>query len=320
MTFREIQDRVLEELGYDISSVSSIPRERVKRRINDWHRKLLTRPHFTRLLRSSYQFSLTTTSGQANYALPRGMDKVAQITDTSNDVALMPWRQHEMRIMDPGESTLGVPTAWAVRGWYAYHTAPATAVTKLYAASSSASDTQVVSFLLVTDTDQQVETTLTLNGTSSVYVTVAAEEIHKVWLSTAAVGDITLRYEAAAGTVFAVIPAGATTVRYLWIRLYPIPGGTYTLAVEGIRELTNLVDDHDLPYLPTDFHDILALGAEADEWKKKDDTRYTVCRQECESRVNDLKAWVYNAPDYLVGPLTIDDGSSRLGGWYPSGS
>lgn len=319
MTYREMQNVVLEELGYDPHTVSSVPRERVKRRLNEWQRKILTRPHFHRLLRSTYSSSLTTVASQPDYAVPAGIDKIFQIRDATNGETLTPWTHHEIVQVNPDDSELGVPAAWAIRGWYGYLAKPAAGETIIYAVSSSASDTMGATVLLRTSEDLQDYVTLTLTGTTPVSAATKVEEVEKVYLATAPVGTVTFRYTTDAGTIFAKIRPGQVTSRYLWIRLHPIPAGAYTLDIDGARELVDMVDDQDQALLPVDFHDILCLAAESDEWKKKDDTRYMFCQKEVEARLNDLKGWVYNHPDYIIGAGQIE-ASSQLGPWFPRGS
>jgi hypothetical protein len=61
------------------------------------------------------------------------------------------------------------------------------------------------------------------------------------------------------------------------IKLSPTPDAAYTMAVDGIRNGVDLIDDDDEPAIPEDFHDALLYGVAADEnahWDKAANDNY----------------------------------------------
>jgi hypothetical protein len=51
VTLSELVDEVLVEVGYGTASASQDVRVRIRKRINEWHRRLLAQPTLLRLLR-----------------------------------------------------------------------------------------------------------------------------------------------------------------------------------------------------------------------------------------------------------------------------
>ena len=54
MTFDELVDGTLEEIGYAPSTASSEVIARIKRRVNEWHRRLLAQPGHSRFLKDTF--------------------------------------------------------------------------------------------------------------------------------------------------------------------------------------------------------------------------------------------------------------------------
>jgi hypothetical protein len=81
--------------------------------------------------------------------------------------------------------------------------------------------------------------------------------------------------------------------------------------------LQDLVQDTDIPLLPYDFHHLLALGAEYEEWRKLSDDRMTVVYQDLMQRRKSLAAYVWDLQDDTAG-MPVQ--RSRLGGWFAAGT
>ena len=64
---------------------------------------------------------------------------------------------------------------------------------------------------------------------------------------------------------------------------------------------------------------MLALGAQADEWRRADDNRYDQLRIDIDAELRNMNAWVWDLADATDERRDGDHGS-RLGAWFPSGT
>jgi len=321
MTFRELQDITLRELGYNPQAVGEEPRARVKDRLNSWHRRLLTEPGLSRYLRDAYSLTLTTVANQSRYGLPYAVERIVAVRDVTNQIALDCIALDEIRRGDPGLSSSGDPMAYALLGQFPVHTQPSDSST-LYVVSSSGYDiTQTVLMEYINAAGKQVNTSAVLTGLTAVAIGTTVIEVLRLSLTSSTTGDVTLTEDAGGGTELAFIPAGDTNIAHWHILLYPVPASAVTLTLDCTRRLTNLSRDGDEPALPRDFHDLLSYAAQCDEWRRKGELeRAAIVRTEFEARKKDLVAWTWNLPGYFPGGQSQNGSPSRLGPWFPSGS
>ena len=321
MTFRELQDITLRELGYNPQAVGEEPRARVKDRLNSWHRRLLTEPGLSRYLRDAYTLTLETVANQSRYGLPYAVERIVAIRDVTNQITLDCIALDEIRRGDPGLSSSGNPMAYALLGQFPVQSQPSDAST-LYVKSSSAYDyTQTATLEYLNSSGIQTSATVTLTNTTAVAIGSTVLEVLRFSVSSAPYGNITLYEDSDAGTQLALIPAGETAVTHWHIVLYPVPTDAITLTLDVTRRLTNLSLDGDEPMLPRDFHDLLSYAAQCDEWRRKGELdRAAIVRTEFEARKKDLVAWTWNLPGYFPGGQSQNGSPSRLGPWFPSGS
>ena len=64
----------LERLNYDIDQNDSRPRRRIRRYLNEWHRKILTTPGLDQLREDVTSF--TSVAAQARYPLPPSVSRI----------------------------------------------------------------------------------------------------------------------------------------------------------------------------------------------------------------------------------------------------
>lgn len=318
MTFKDLQDMALEELGYDKSQASSTPRTRMKSRINTWQRRLLTRSPFKRLLREAYSYTFASVAAQTTYGLPIVGGRINQIYETTNDRQLGQRTMDWVRWADPGLSGSGTPEVWAPKGWFPVHTQPSDASAITMKSTAAGDTTQKMYIEYLNASGQILGTNVTLNGTvDTTLVASGVVEITELYLDGAAAGTVTVYEDDDTGTALAVLPIGTTSVRHLHIQLWPTPASAITYNVDLTRQIVDLANDNEVPLLHEDFHDVLALGAMADEWLLKDDARYQVAVQKLEDRLGDLTDFVWNLAEYKPGPGYRDHSRSRLGPWFP---
>lgn len=90
-------------------------------------------------------------------------------------------------------------------------------------------------------------------------------------------------------TQYAIISTTASTTT---VGLYPTPSSAITLKADGIANAATMADG-DTPAIPADFHDVLVLGAMADELFKME--KYDLSRdreREFEMRLSDLRLFL----------------------------
>jgi hypothetical protein len=320
MTFRELQDLTLRELGFNPGSVAEEPRTRIKDRLNSWQRRMATEPGLSRYLRDSYAMTMTTVAGRSRYGVPLSVERIIAIRDLANETLLECVALDDLRRVDPGMESSGNPTHWALLGQYPVHTQPSDAST-LALKSTSASDTAIVANVeYLNSSGIQLTDSVTLTGTTAVAVGTNVVEILTVRLSAAPVGSVTIYEDTDAGTVLGYIYFNRLGSRSWHVQLYPIPTSALTLTLDAVRRLTDMIYDYDEPILPRDFHDVLSLAVQSDEWRRKGDLEQAqVVRAEYEARKRDLIAWTWNLPAYLPGGAS-EAGGSRLGPWFPRGT
>ena len=319
MTFDEIVDATLEEVGYAASTASAEVVARAKRRVNEWHRRLLATPGLTRFLREVSSVTFASVSGTAVYGLPSSIGRVNGLYETENDIKLEQRSLHWLRHNDPGLSASGTPEVYVPLGLSPVRTQPADAST-LYVKSSSASDTTQTAKISYLDANGLGQSaTVTLTGTTAAALGSGVVEVLAFRLSAVAAGTVTLHEDSGTGTELARIPIGQSLSKFWRVQLWPTPTAAITYRLDATRDNVDLVDDYDEPLVPRDFHYLLTLGAVSDELRMRDDTRYEAVRQDMERGMRDLKTWIWNNVDYQP-TRSVPAGGSRLGGWFPAGS
>jgi len=320
MTFKEIQDDALERCNYDNALTSSTPRTRIKRFINEWHRRTLSNPGLRSLRDSTFTFA--TVASTAQYGLTQTLARVRGIHDRTNDTSLRQVDLAWIRQRDPGLDASGNPLYWAMVGIQGVAVQPSDA-SSLFIDSTSASDTNTAYVEGIRTGGYAQAVSVTMTGTTAVDVSTTTSdwiEITKVYLDTAAVGTVTLHEDASGGTTLATIPIGKKFARQPWVQVWPTPSAAITLYVDYTRRVDDLINDDDEPFLPADFHYLLSLGARANEFERMDDGRSGVARQDLEAGILALLSYVSNLPDYLIVPGQAPRVPSRLGSMFPAGS
>jgi hypothetical protein len=318
MTFLELQNAVLEACGHT-TAASSAQRTRVRRHLNSWQREILTRPGHARLLRDS-EYTFASVASQHTYGLGIPMGRILGIHERTNESLLALRDLAWLRRTDPGLSANGDPaSAYILRGWFPVQAHPASAL-DVWAKSSSAADTtQVLDWEFTLATMQRVSGNTTLNGTTAVQLGTATNivEIVKLSMRTTAAGTVTVHEDTGTGATLLTLPIGQQFGRFLHVQLWPTPAAVVTYRLDCTREIEDMVQDTDQPLLPRDFHPILALGAEYEEWRKLSDDRAQMVYQDLEKRLRSLNAWLWDLPDATMG---VAPGRSRLGSWYEAGT
>lgn len=267
MTFLQI----LEDVYDRTQGTTTVPTEtsrRIKRYVNRWHRRILSSPGMEPLRR--IVVPKASVANQATYGI--AVADLKYFTETTTDRRLteksLGW--YRDRVPDPAAWT-GTPLHYVKLGYYRYHTRPSAAA-EIFVKSTSASDTPTA-YLEAIRTDGFTRLlSVAMTGTTAVSLGAAITDVIEVvdfYLSTAAVGTVTLHEGSGSGTELSRIPIGDTRGRFLRYALAPTPSQVITYNIDALANITDLVNDTDEPFEHPDFHDILVDGAVYDEWTMK---------------------------------------------------
>jgi len=119
----------------------------------------------------------------------------------------------------------------------------------------------------------------------------------------------------ARGNPVAYIPRGRASNGLLLVQLWPSPGGAYAYTLDYEAQIEDMTEDDEEPLLPRDFHRLLSLGAQEDEWIRLDDDRAGVARARREAIEKNLARFLWDLADSSQSPPV---GWSNLGGWVPA--
>lgn len=320
MTLSEIQQDVYARCNYGTSPSTAVV-NRITRFINQRHRVILADRGMERL--RDDQYSLTSTSGTAIYAMPQALARIKHITQRTNNIPLEPQSLAWLRMVDPGLTATGGPAyAYIELGTRQVAQQPSDA-SEIFVKSTSASDTGTAYIEGVRTGGYRRSLSVSMTGVTAVSLGTAITdfiEIDKFYISAAAVGTVTLHEDSGAGTELARIPIGGTFARYQTVQLWPTPTGE-VYVIDYTRKIPDLVNANDEPLLPEDFHSsVLATWAEADEWRHLNDKREQAALDAVGYAQKNLRNWVLNPPGYLPTPGDYAPRFSRLGPWYPAGT
>lgn len=113
---------------------------------------------------------------------------------------------------------------------------------------------------------------------------------------------------------------GPSSAGLLQIQFWPTPAGAYVYRIDHTAQLVDLSADADTPLLPEDFHHVLSLGAQHDEWLKLDDDRLATVRADLEQEIKGLNAYLWDLADSTDERRDSLPRTSRLGPYYPAGT
>ena len=327
MTILQIVQDGLDRLNYQTVStfvgMASEPGIRLLRFANQWHRKILADPKFTRLRDDVITFA--SVVAQMRYGLPPTIQRIHRIWEETNNNRLTEKSLDWLRNDPQATSYNGNPRVYVPLGLTAVTRQPAT--TGLWAASSDATDTtkKVSVDGIRSGGYMNTPAQTTLTGTTRVALGALTDyvDVVKFWLDGTCNGDVSLYDASSSGNVLAVIPRGKTYSRYFTIMLWAVPASVITYKCEHARQIQTMALDADEPIWPEDFHHLLVSCIVYQELliKKDPSTAGVYFKNEVQPGMNQLLNFLVNNPDYVVIP---DDGRTRaqgsnLGPFYPSG-
>lgn len=268
MTFLEILNDAYDRCGQDQAPTVPAPvSRRFKRFVNRWHRKILSAPGMDPLRRVIV--SQTSVADQPTYGV--ALQTIRYITETATQRRLirktLGW--YRDRFPDPARVS-GTPCWYVPLGMARIHTRPSAAC-ELFAVSTNTGDTQTIAVEAIRTGGYRRLLSVLLTGLTPVSLGAAITDVidvEDVYLSTAAAGTVTLT-QGSGGTELSRIPIGATVGRFFRYALVPTPTDAIAYTIDGIADVSDLVNDTDEPFPNADFHDLLVDGAVYEEWSTR---------------------------------------------------
>lgn len=264
-TFLAITQDIYEQLGHSLTPPTVVSR-RIKRFVNSWHRRVVSAQGMASLRRVIV--SQASVANQPTYGLV--LNAIRYITETTTQRRLVKktigW--YRERYPDPTRWT-GTPDWWVPMGQSRIHTRPSAAC-ELFIVSTQGADAGTVKIEAIRSTGYRVSLSKVLTGTTPVSLDTTITDVVDlvdVYLSAAQTGTVTVT-QGSGGTELSRIPIGQTFPRFLRYALVPTPSQAITYTIDGEADLVDLVNDTDEPLIPIDFHDILVLGALAQEYSQ----------------------------------------------------
>ena len=323
MNVRELLQDMYATLGYQSAPALEV-QQRLLGSLNKTHRMILREPSLSMLRDTLAPITFASVASQNAYGIPPSISRISSLTDRTTNRLLTPMSLGNLRENDPGLTASGTPWAWVALGRGPLKFRPA--ATGLWAASSSASDTTATVQIAGVRTGGLLSGDIStlLTGTSRVALGTFTdyEDVISVSLSQTAVGLVTLYDAATSGNTLAQIAIGQLAPEYLRIQLYPTPTAVVTYYVDGQIVIPDLSDGQDIPLLPEDFHDVLAIGALIDEYQRKGDAeRVKTFSQDFDRGLNRLKHQIATTRDDVpVMGQHVRRRFSRFGAWTPADS
>lgn len=325
MTLGNLLSDLYRRLNYATTPDSTVT-TRLTAFLNTVHRQILTKPGLGSLRDDTVTFA--SVAAQARYGLPPAVGAIQTVTDRTNNVRLTRRSRDWLRSIDPGLTASGVSTDYIPLGLQQVARQPSDA-SSLFIDSTSPSDTGTCYIEGIRTGGYYYSASVVMTGTTGVNVASSITdwiEVTKCYLSTAAIGTVTLTEDAEGGTVLATIPRGQTYSRQQSVQLWPTPASVITYYVDYVRPIADMSIGTDEPLLPEEYHWLLEVGARMKEYEKQDDpARYLAARREYEDGLRGLVFWV---AQQVTGRQNLRGqtlgGSmrwpSQLGGNYPAGS
>lgn len=326
MTLGEIEAGLFERLGYQQNPDSAVIRK-VRRLVNQTHRRILAMKGMTKLRQKVLSFS--TVANSPFVVLPQAAVFVNILVDRTNQYPLEEISMQELRFRDPAlASTASNPNAYVILNYAAHVARDPSAAASLFAVSDNAGDGPGLSVTLegVVTGGIVRRATTAMNGVGGINLSgliTTWENPTKFLLSAEAKGDVTLREGSASGTELARIPAGQSSTRYTQLHLHPTPGTALTLYADVELRLTPLTSPNDEPLIPEDHQDLLECGSLLTVYTGREKTALWKLEYErWRDGLADLKSYLARKGGVALGPKRQAGGRrfSQLGPWFRPGS
>lgn len=324
MTFNELVQDFCRRTNFNSAPTNEI-RERAESFLNDTLQEIVSEPGVSAwIARHEPDLTFASVANQWAYGLKGSAGRISGIRDRTTQVTLDQMSLEEWRAVCPDPTVFtGTPGYWIPYGTVAVALQPSNA-SHIFFKSTSASDTQTAFLEGIRTGGYPYRGQVTLTGVTGVDIDTNISdfvEVTKVYLSSPAIGAVTVLEDSGSGTELARIPVGQTTTFYQGVILYPTPAAAITYYVDSERDLPRMIHQADIPPLPVSFHRVLVDGALWREYEKRSDEREATALRRYQKGLSDLRYYVTCPPDFLpVAGRASSRERSRLGGFYPADS
>jgi hypothetical protein len=318
MTFLEILQDIYRRTNKPTTPEAET-QTRIKAFVNQRHRTLLSMPGIDQMRDATSTFD--SVADTPRVALPQALTRIKAMFQTDpNNWRLMEKSLDWLRTINPQQNS-GTPIYYVPKG-YEYVSKQPSDASAVYIKSSSASDTGTVYVQGIRTGGIIGSASQTMTGATAVQIGSFSdwEQIDKLYVSTAAVGSITLHEDSGSGTELAQISIGRYRPYYFVVLLWPTPAEVQEYSFDFEREILDLVNDTDEPYLPSDYHDLLSIGGRMDEYEKMDDPRYQAAKRAYDEKFASFQYYIHGRASERLIPRSTSGriGYSDLGGYYPA--
>ena len=206
--------------------------------------------------------TITTVSDTEFYVLPRDLDKIALVRQTSSPIKLRQVPDEIFYRRIPNPTATGNPFFYRLWEQEGVSTRLAVADTIDIVSGSTSDTAQTVSIVGYDANDVIKSEVLTLNGTTTVAgtITFAANRPLRVSKSASTAGDITVT-ENSGGTTLVILGSEDRSPRFKVIGFYPIPGSGITISLEYFTRIRRLVNEADVPDIDEKWIWVVRAGA-----------------------------------------------------------
>ena len=263
---REITDSVLNTTRQNRTQIGDLVNEFVNLSINEindpgWAMPKGTYSHLWSFLRRKNIFP--TVSGTEDYVLPRDLDKISILRQTSSPVKLKQVPDDRFFELIPNPTATGNPKwyrLWEQEG-VSTRLSSAGTIDVLSSSASDAGDTTLTVSVSGYDSNGiwRVET-YALNGTTAVTgsITFAAREIY-VSKQKTTTGSITVRRNSDSSTLVVLGPEERSP-KFKVITLYPEPSSAITMYLEYFTRIPIMDKDSQAPAFDERWHYVVRQG------------------------------------------------------------
>lgn len=318
MTFLEILQDTYRRTNKSVDP-DTATKTRIKAFVNQRHRTLLSMPGVDQMRDATGTFD--SVADTPRVALPQALTRIKSMFQTDpNNWRLMEKSLDWLRTINPQQNS-GTPIYYVPKG-YEYVSKQPSDASAIYVKSSSASDTGTAYIQGVRTGGIIGSSSVTMTGATAAQIGSFSdwEQIDKFYVSSAAVGSITLHEDSGSGTELAQISIGRYRPYYFIVILWPTPADVQEYSFDYTREILDLVNDTDEPYLPSDYHDLLSIGARMDEYEKMEDPRFNTAKSEYKEKFASFQYYIHGRASERLIPRSTSGriGWSDLGGNYPA--
>lgn len=266
---REIVDSVLNTTRQNRTQIGDLVNEFVNLTLNEindpgWAMPKGSFSHLWSFLRRKTTFA--TVSGTEDYVLPRDLDKVSILRQTSSPTKLIQIPDEKFFELVPNPTATGNPQwyrLWEQEG-VSTRLAAADTIDVLSSSSSDSGDSTLTVSVSGYDSNGIWRVnTYQLNGTTAVAGTTsfAAREIYVAKQKTTT-GSITVRRNSNSATLVVIGPEERAP-KFKVVTLYPEPSSALTMYLEYFTRIPILDKDSQSPAFDERWHYVVRLGAMA---------------------------------------------------------